>query len=420
MEQPNLAMIPSGYKARVVYSIMPENGVGDFTFVRSGDATRINKDGLIETVDSHVPRLNYDLVNGVPSECPSLLLEPQSTNLLTYSEDFSDSSWTSQAVGATVTSNSIISPDGTLNADTIQGSGSSTFVHIRKNINLTTASHTFSIFAKKGTNNFLAVQAQYYSGATNTAVIFDLNNSIVTSGTGNIEDYGNEWLKCSYTVVISSDLTGRFLIGPAYNGTTIEFPSTSTANGKNIYIYGAQLEQGSYPTSYIPTSGLSVTRSAEACNSAGNASTFNSEQGILFAEFSALANDGTYRAIYINDNAATRYVGLRYSNNANQIQAISFDGSNLGFIAHTLSNATAFSKFAVKFGATGISLYIDGSLIGSDATFTGIASNELDELLFNSNSGTQAFYGKCKDLRYYDTEGMTDTEINNLLTQLTQ
>jgi len=180
------------------------------------------------------------------------------------------------------------------------------------------------------------------------------------------------------------------------------------------------MEYQNYATSLIPTSGTTVTRAADSANGAGDASTFNSEQGILFAEFSALANDGTYRAIYINDNAATRYVGLRYSNNANQIQAISFDGSNLGFIAHTLSNATAFSKFAVKFGATGISLYIDGSLIGSDATFTGIASNELDELLFNSNSGTQAFYGKCKDLRVYDTEGMTDTEIDNLLTQLTQ
>lgn len=217
----------------------------------------------VKEVTGDRARLNYEIERGLVNTKPSFLLEPQSTNLLTYSEDFSDSSWTSQAVGSTVTSNSIVSPDGTLNADTIQGNGSSTFVHIRKNINLTTASHTFSIFAKKGTNNFLAVQAQYYSGATNTAVIFDLNNRIVTSGSGNIEDYGNEWLKCSYTVVISSDVTGRFLIGLAYNGTTIEFPSTLTANGKNIYIYGAQLEQLSYSTSYIPTNGSVQSRANE-------------------------------------------------------------------------------------------------------------------------------------------------------------
>jgi len=419
MEQPNLAMIPSGYKARVVYSIMPESGVGDFTFVRSGDATRINKDGLIETVDSHVPRLNYDLVNGVPSECPSLLLEPQSTNLLTYSEDFSDSSWTSQAVGATVTSNSIISPDGTLNADTIQGSGSSTFVHIRKNINLTTASHTFSIFAKKGTNNFLAVQAQYYSGATNTAVIFDLNNSIVTSGTGNIEDYGNEWLKCSYTVVISSDLTGRFLIGPAYNGTTIEFPSTSTANGKNIYIYGTQLEQGSYPTSYIPTSGSTVTRSAEACDGAGDASTFNSEQGILFAEIAALANDNTFRMMCICDGTNNNSVNLQFKNTDNTIRTrIESGGVAQVDMDSTVLSALNFNKIAVKFKANDFALWINGNEAITDTS--GSTPLGLNELKFDNGSGNHKFYGKFKDLRYYDTEGMTDTEINNLLTQLTQ
>jgi hypothetical protein len=419
MKQPNLAMIPSGYKARVVYSIMPENGVGDFTFVRSGDATRINKDGLIETVDSHVPRLNYDLVNGVPSQCPSLLLEPQSTNLLTYSEDFSDSSWTSQAVGATVTSNSIISPDGTLNADTIQGSGSSTFVHIRKNINLTTASHTFSIFAKKGTNNFLAVQAQYYSGATNTAVIFDLNNSIVTSGTGNIEDYGNEWLKCSYTVVISSDVTGRFLIGPAYNGTTIEFPSTSTANGKNIYIYGTQLEQGSYPTSYIPTSGSTVTRSAEACDGAGDASTFNSEQGILFAEIAALANDNTFRMMCICDGTNNNSVNLQFKNTDNTIRTrIESGGVAQVDMDSTVLNALNFNKIAVKFKANDFALWINGNEAITDTS--GSTPLGLNELKFDNGSGNHKFYGKFKDLRYYDTEGMTDTEINNLLTQLTQ
>ena len=401
MEAPNLAMIPSGYKARVVYSIMPENGVGDFTFVRSGDATRINKDGLIETVDSHVPRLNYDLVNGVPSECPSLLLEPQSTNLLPQSNDYSDSVWLKQQAGIAsapvVTSNYAISPDGTLNADRVvfnlNGATNSDFSQLATSLTTSAGNITNSVYIKSNTDSNYVMNFTKASGA---------NNLITVT---------NKWQRFEATLNNTST-SSAFRIRLRH--------TESTSNYADVSIFGAQLEQQSYATSYIPTSGSTVTRSAETCNSAGNASTFNSEQGILFAEFSALANDGTYRAIYINDNAATRYVGLRYSNNANQIQAISFDGSNLGFIAHTLSNATAFSKFAVKFGATGISLYIDGSLIGSDATFTGIASNELDELLFNSNSGTQAFYGKCKDLRYYDTEGMTDTEINNLLTQLTQ
>ena len=75
-EKISLAQIPSGYKASTLYSVIPANGDGDFNFTRSSSATRVNKDGLIETVGTNVPRLDY-----TNSECPSLLLEPQRTQL---------------------------------------------------------------------------------------------------------------------------------------------------------------------------------------------------------------------------------------------------------------------------------------------------------------------------------------------------
>jgi hypothetical protein len=74
---PKLALIPSGYKAGKIYSVLPTSGVGDFDFTRPGSATRINSQGLIETVASGVPRLNYPLIDGVVNGCPSHLLEPQ-------------------------------------------------------------------------------------------------------------------------------------------------------------------------------------------------------------------------------------------------------------------------------------------------------------------------------------------------------
>ena len=105
MANPKLAMIPTGYKAGKVYSVLPESGVGDFTFDRDSKATRVNEDGLIEIMDNDVPRLDY-----TDGGCPSLLLEPESTNDITYSEDFSQWSNTrsSESVGFT-------SPDGTNN-----------------------------------------------------------------------------------------------------------------------------------------------------------------------------------------------------------------------------------------------------------------------------------------------------------------
>jgi len=405
--------------------------IGTFTDTITANGTQLgvfNSGGFVGSIDNvsvvevlgDRARLNYEIEGGLVNTKPSLLLEPQSTNLLTYSEDFSDSSWTSQAVGSTVTSNSIVSPDGTLNADTIQGNGSSTFVHIRKNINLTTASHTFSIFAKKGTNNFLAVQAQYYSGATNTAVIFDLNNRIVTSGSGNIEDYGNEWLKCSYTVVISSDVTGRFLIGLAYNGTTIEFPSTLTANGKNIYIYGAQLEQLSYSTSYIPTNGSTQTRAAETCNGAGTSSILPSEEGILYCEIAALADDSTNRLFSLSDGTSQNRIFLGFNAVSNQIR-YRVQVANVYQADHSVSvsDITLFNKIAVKYKANDFALWINGIKVDTDTSGTTFSAGTLSELNFDSATGGSPIYSKIRDIRVYNTKEMTDSEVDILLTKIT-
>ena len=87
-----LAMIPSGYKASKVYSLIPNSSDGDFDFARSSSATRVNKDGLIETVATNVPRLDYPLIDGVVQDTPSLLLEPQRINRIAHSEDFTSRS----------------------------------------------------------------------------------------------------------------------------------------------------------------------------------------------------------------------------------------------------------------------------------------------------------------------------------------
>ena len=88
-----------------------------FTTTRNSIATRVNKEGLIEVVGSDVPRIDYtDSADGV------LLLEKASTNLITYSEDFT-TGWSNlisgSGVNPVVTSNQGISPDGGLNADRV-------------------------------------------------------------------------------------------------------------------------------------------------------------------------------------------------------------------------------------------------------------------------------------------------------------
>ena len=110
MANPKLAMIPTGYKAGKVYSVLPESGVGDFTFDRDSKATRVNEDGLIEVMDNDVPRLDY-----TDGGCPSLLLEPERTNLLPYSQEISNPSWGFGSISA-VNDNAIVSPEAASNA----------------------------------------------------------------------------------------------------------------------------------------------------------------------------------------------------------------------------------------------------------------------------------------------------------------
>ena len=89
MAKPTLALIPASQGSKV-FSVLPSSGVGDFDFSRGSAATRINSQGLIENVLSGQSRLDYPLIDGVVNGCPSLLLEKESRNLVTYSEDFSN------------------------------------------------------------------------------------------------------------------------------------------------------------------------------------------------------------------------------------------------------------------------------------------------------------------------------------------
>ena len=412
MEQPNLAMIPSGVKATKVYSIMPESGVGDFTFARSSTAYRLNKDGLWETSASNLPRLHYDLSNGNPDSCPCLLLEPASTNALGYSELFS--SWGSTR--SAIVADSIMSPDGTVNASKMKDDGSTGTDTSQRFLSVIVANgsdYTFSVFAKKGSMDFVALRTGNFTDGGGTGeTFFNLATGAVgttyTFHTASIEKYPNGWYRCSIKFTAGTDLSGTVLIRQASaNGT-----STVPLDGNSfIYLWGAQFEQKDYTTSYIKTtSNISSTRSAETCNSAGNASTFNSEQGILFAEMYWFET-ATNIYLALTDGTNNNRV-LIYSTSTSQITSlISSGGATQASFTVSGQDTRAYNKIAVKYKANDFSIYVNGQELGTDTS--GLAPVGINDLGF-------IFYGKVKDLRYYDTEGMTDTEINNLLTQLTQ
>ena len=175
----SIALIPSGVKATKVYSQLPVNGNGDFTFDRgtSTDQTRVNKNGLIESVAQDVPRLDY-----LDGGCPSLLLEPSSTNLITYSEEFDNGAWIK--INTSVTANAVLSPDGSVNADKLVNSATPS-VNKFINFNPTNAvgvGHALSVFAKAGEYDRLRLE----QGDNSRGAWFDLTNG--TIGTENTDN----------------------------------------------------------------------------------------------------------------------------------------------------------------------------------------------------------------------------------------
>ena len=388
-DQASLLFIPSGYKSQKVYSIFPTDGDGDFDFSRSGSATRIAKNGLITTVDSNVPRLEYPLIDGKVVGCPSLLLEPQRTNLITYSEDFSQ--W-SIFDNITRQANYGIAPDGTQNSFKIASSGAvNDFIY--KSLSITpSTNYTISFFIK----NIDSQRTKFFNPSQNDIIINWNGSNIqsITSG-ATYESFGNNWYRITTT---SQSLSGGGLVVRFY-------PSTN--NAASIEIFGYQLEQGSYPTSYIKSnSGSTVTRNAETCNGAGTSDTFNDSEGVLMAEISALSDDLTFRVISLSDGSGSNRLWIYYTTTSNLIQI--FDGSSI--MAHTLSDVTTSIKILAAYDSNGTRMWINGYQVQS-RPYVGFSG--FDRLNFSSESLGLPLYGNTKQVQYYNS-ALTDSELEQL------
>lgn len=247
----SLIITPNGYKAGKLYSIKGD----DLNVVRATNATRVNSAGLIETVSANVPRLDYS-----NSTCPSILVEPQRTNLFSYSEQFDNSFWTK--FSSTITVNETTAPDGTTTADKLVEDNTNANHLIQQTIVASNTSYTFSVFAKKAERNWVVLRSVNAS-FQNVKAWFNIDTGTIgtlqNGATTKITNVGNGWYKLEMT--IPSFSTGFEFRISVSTGDGVDSYLGTTGNG--VYIWGAQLESGSYATSYIPTTSASVTRNAD-------------------------------------------------------------------------------------------------------------------------------------------------------------
>ena len=370
-----------------------------FDFTRASSATVVNKDGLIEIVGNGKPRIDFkDDSNG------ALLLEPTRTNLQTQSEYASG--WIDLA-GATLTNNEIISPNGTLNGSLIIATTSNS---IHRGYPATVSGlvslqpYTASIFMKQQGYDISYIR-DAYSGRY---VSFDLANGTVltqSSAVGSIEAYGNGWYRCSATM----DTVGtQFRMDTGILETSLQTPITSFIGEGTIgiYIYGAQLEAGSYATSYIPTQVAISTRVAEVCSQTPPSGIIGQTEGTIF--FNADVSN-TFGVQLGNSSGVGDFVNsiqIAFGSVSTNVNV--FNGGAAQFSYSGVVN-TGVKKVALTYKKNDFAFYIDGNQIITDNLGT-IPS--ISGIFFNhQNLGTTK--GLLTDLKIYNTR-LSNSELQAL------
>jgi hypothetical protein len=409
LDNASLIITPNAYNTGILYDVVPNTTLGDMTVVRATTATRVNSSGLIESVAINVPRLDY-----LNASCPSLLVEPQRTNSILYSEQFDNATWTKR--DATVTSNNINSPSGLLNADFIIPNTTNT-VHSLNNstANVTSGLCTYSIFAKKGLYKNILVWFDIHSGGigVNLETLAIFRNTNITSY--KIDNYGNEWVRISITAnIVATALPAIYIYS---NDTTPQISWAANGTG-GLYVWGAQVEKtSSYATSYIPTVASTVTRNADVISKTGISSLIGQTEGTIFCEWENKLETRDRRLLSLrNNNTNSDYILFTiFSNNI----------INVGILVSGVSVITALNISPLSIGihklaltydlnTNGVLFYLDGFLI---ATKTATALPILSEIGLGilGTTTANALGSGIYNVSLYKT-ALTDTEMTQLTT----
>ena len=349
-------------------------------------------EGKIDNISVQEVKIDTPRIDFTDNTDGHLLLEPQSTNLVTYSQQFGGATdYFNNYNQASEVTNNNLAPDGTNTATQIVSTGdgklqTSSYISLPANTTYTLSFFAKNVDATEVKSRILANGGSGGSNLTSVSYVSQINTST--------------WTRITHTFTTNSTSQAYIL-----------YLSNALNSGGNIQLWGAQLEALPYATSYMPTNGSTVTRDAETCTGAGETADFNSEEGVLYAEIAALANDGTTRRISLSDGSTSNRVSLELDETSNIIKAFISSGGVSQILQYTASDLTQYNKIAIKYKVNDFALWLGG--VERDTDTFGSVPIGLNTLEFAQGSGSQKFYGKCKSIRVYK-EALSDTDLQNL------
>jgi hypothetical protein len=365
------------------------------------------------TAASGVARFDHNPFTG---ESLGLLIEEQRANLLTYSEDFSQAAWAK--TNTSIESNIVVAPDGTLTADKIIESTNNSAHELRRNSNASVSAltaYTQSIYVKAAERTLGSLQMIGNSG--DSIINFDLSNGTVavvsvsggwSNNSATIESVGNGWFLISHTATTNSGITGlnaRLFVRSAAGNTSY------TGDGySGIYIWGAQLEAGAFPTSYIPTVASQVTRSADAASMTGTnfSSWYRQDEGTLFADGDTV--DDIAGFVGVDDGTTSNRIRV-FQNTSTTIRGeIHYNGTSQGVITSGTVTLGLNAKTGTAYKFNDFAISTNSMSIGQN-TSTSIPL--VDRLRVGNVDGSVYLNGHLKKIAYYPKR-LTNAQLQAL------
>ena len=395
------------------------------TFTRTSAGSRVNQNGLLETVSSNQPRFDYDPVTLAPK---GLLIEEQRANLLTWSEQFDNATGWVYAAPYSVTPNTITGPDGATTADAIiLASGSTSFnTNVPRQVITKAASaiqYTHSCYIKaKGAATSVRI-VDFGSTTANSALVIVslIDGSIISapSVTGTftgasvvVESLQNGWFRVAltYTSDTATTLTVRHF---PYNGST-----QLVGDGvSGLYLWGAQLEAGAFPTSYIPTTSASVTRAADNASMTGTnfSSWYRQDEGTMVCSSDCFGQTLNFPSVWwTDDGTLNNYLAEYYYSNimgaTQRANTISYGDINcVGTI-----NPLSINKSAYSYRTNDSAISVNGSALTGIAVDNTITLPLLSRFNIGAKGGASNYLnGHIQSIRYYPRR-LADSDLQRL------
>ena len=355
-------------------------------------ATRVNSSGFVETVNANLPRFDYDPVTLAPK---GLLIEETRENLLLYSAQFNEVTWVKG--NATITANSVTSPDGTTNADTMTQTGASPQAYQALTLSAISYAATIRFKQETATGFVLEFGSGGFALGVKITYTFATNATVVTLGgsptgvTTSVSPIGNGWYEAKITVVAN---VGAWYFNVYPVGT----------NGQTVHLWGAQLEAGAFATSYIPTTTVRLTRNADAVSMTGTnfSNWYNASEGAFVVRHNGTV--GSY-AFSSTDGTGSNYLGVVLQTTTS-IRSVLVASAVFQFVSNTVTSVGSVNKTSFSYKANSVAAASNAGSVATNNTITVPTVNRL----FIGSFGSFAFLNGCVASLYYYPQRLLNAE----------